>query len=610
MNNHLTSERLNIVLAGHVDHGKSTIVGRLLTDTDSLPLGKLEQIKQMCERTSRPFEYAFLVDALRSERAQGVTIDTARVFFKTPKREYLILDAPGHIEFVKNMVTGASRADAALLVIDAAEGVKENSRRHAYLISLLGIRQIAVLVNKMDLVDNDEQVYRRIVDEYSAFLSQLKMEASSFAPVSGARGDNIAHRSSSMPWYKGQTVLEILDSFRDEPDPVGRPFRMPVQDVYKFTRNSDMRRIIAGTVESGSVEVGDEIMFYPSGKKARVKSFESFNSEAPHRVSAGSVAGFTVNEQVFVTRGEVATKSTEARPQVTTRLKASVFWLGRQPFQKGKEYLVKLGTAKVKGKLDKIQKILDASTLELLNRTEEIGRYEVAECVLQLERAIAFDLSEEVPALGRFVIVDGYQIAGGGIIREALPDKQSWVREKVLVRDIKWEKSTIAPQERASRFLQRPTLILISGKRDSGKKPLAKALEARLIAEGHAAYFLGIGNILYGVDADIKGKSEERHEEHIRRLAEVAHIILDAGFILIVTAIELTPEELEIIQTTIQPDQMVTIWKGEGEADDGAWQLRAPAGVGRLESSVEDVIQHLRRNNVIYGSSDFRMGNS
>ena len=224
-------EIMNIVTVGHVDHGKSTVVGRLMADTGVLPEGKLEQIRENCRRNSKPFEYAFLLDALKNEQAQGITIDTARCFFKTEKRHYIIIDAPGHIEFLKNMVTGASRAEAALLVIDAARGIEENTRRHGYFLSMLGIRQVAVLVNKMDLVAYRQQVYDDIRTAYADFLHKIGITPASFIPVSGMQGDNIAGHSANMPWYDGLNVLEQLDRFQAVPEPEDRPLRLPVQGV-------------------------------------------------------------------------------------------------------------------------------------------------------------------------------------------------------------------------------------------------------------------------------------------------------------------------------------------------------------------------------------------
>ena len=268
---------MNIVIVGHVDHGKSTIIGRMLADTGSLPKGKLEQIKEKCRVNSKPFEYAFLLDALRDEQSQGITIDAARVFFKTQKRDYIIIDAPGHIEFLKNMITGASFAETALLVIDAKEGVKENSIRHGYMLSMLGIKQVVILINKMDLVNYDESVYNKIKEEYTIFLDEIDIIPKTFIPVSGMKGDNIISHTKQISWYNGSTVLEILDEFIAEPSKSAKPLRMPIQDIYKFTNLGDSRRILAGMIETGTLNVGDEITFYPSGKSTKVKSIEGFN---------------------------------------------------------------------------------------------------------------------------------------------------------------------------------------------------------------------------------------------------------------------------------------------------------------------------------------------
>ena len=320
--------RMGIVIVGHVDHGKSTIIGRLLADTGSLPEGKLEQIKDLCARTAKPFEYAFLLDALKDERAQGITIDAARVFFRTPKRRYLILDAPGHVEFLKNMVTGAARAEAALLVLDAGEGIQENTRRHAYLLSMLGVRQLAVVVNKMDLVGSRQEDFDAFARDLGAFLGSIGLEPAAIIPVIGREGDNLATRSTTMSWYTGPTVLEVLDAFRSQGEAVDGPFRMPVQAVFKFTNDGDDRRIVAGTIDSGRLRVGDEVVFHPSGKRTRVKSLEAFNRVAPSVVGAGESAGFTLAQQIYVQRGELATLAHEPQPVTATRIRTSIFWLG------------------------------------------------------------------------------------------------------------------------------------------------------------------------------------------------------------------------------------------------------------------------------------------
>lgn len=562
------SERLHLVIAGHVDHGKSTVVGRLLADTGSLPDGKLEQVRELCARTARPFEYAFLLDALKEERAQGITIDTARVFFRTPRRDCVILDAPGHVEFLKNMVTGASRAEAALLVIDAKEGIQENTRRHGYLAGMLGIRQLAVVVNKMDLVGWDRDVFGRIVAEYRAFLRGAGVEPLHFIPACARDGDNLATRSALAPWYDGPTVLEQIEAFHPATQPVERPFRMPVQDVYKFTEGGDDRRIVAGTIESGSLSVGDDVVFYPSGKRARVRSLESFNRPAPALVEAGQAVGFTLDQQLYLSRGELATRAPEPRPEVTSRFRASVFWLGRDPLVPGQDYVVRLGTARAPMRVETIHHVLDADALEASGApgngaVAEVGRHQVADVTLQLGRAIAFDLADDLAATGRFVVVDDYEIRGGGIVRAALPDRQAWARDKVLLRNWKWEPSFLSADQRAERSGHAPLLLLLTGPEDGGaaRKQVARELEARLFAAGRQAYFLGIGNVLYGVDADLERRREER-AEHMRRLAEVAHLMLDAGTVLLVTAAELTREDLEVISTGVEPSRIVTAWLG------------------------------------------------
>src|SRR4051812_3459270 len=300
----LGHERMDIVIVGHVDHGKSTVIGRLLADTGSLPEGKLESIRAFCERNSRPFEYAFLLDALKDEQAQGITIDTARTFFKSAKRDYVIIDAPGHIEFLKNMVTGAARAEAAVLVIDAKEGIQENSKRHGYLLSMLGIRQVVVAVNKMDLVDYSRQAFEDIRDEYMAFLARIGATPRFFVPIAAFAGENMVKASEKMPWYKGPDLLSAVDALEKAPSKVDQPFRMPVEDVYKFTAQGDDRRIVAGRVESGTLRVGDEVVFLPSGKKSRVQSVEGFNTAPQKEVQAGTSTGLTLSTQVYVGRGE------------------------------------------------------------------------------------------------------------------------------------------------------------------------------------------------------------------------------------------------------------------------------------------------------------------
>ncbi|MGE0816230.1 MAG: GTP-binding protein [Vicinamibacterales bacterium] len=560
-----------IVVVGHVDHGKSTIVGRILADSGSLPDGKLEQVRELCARTSKPFEYAFLLDALKDERAQGITIDSARVFFKSASRHYVIIDAPGHVEFLKNMITGAARAEAALLVVDAREGVQENSRRHATMLSMLGIRHVAVLVNKMDLVGWSHDAFDAIVAEMSAFLARVDVASAAFVPVSGREGVNLVTRGADTPWYDGPTVLEVLDGFAEPAASTALPFRMPVQDVYRFTKFGDDRRIVAGTVETGTLRPGEHVVFYPSGKRTRVRAIEAFNRPPRERAEAGEAVGFTLEEQVYAVRGELAALAADAPPLVSTRMRVSLFWLGRSALVEQKDYVLRLGTARVPMRVERIEQVLDASDLAGGARAR-VERNEIAECVLKLKRAIAFDLRADLPQTGRFVIIDGYEIQGGGIVRESLPDREDWARSKVLLRNQKWESSLVAPERRAQRFSQRPMLLFVTGDRDIDRKGLAKELEAHLFAAGRNVYFVGMANMLYGVDADIDRTSTNR-AEHFRRLGELAHLMLDAGVLLIVSAAELTQDDLEIVKVSVPAERIATIWLGPSVTTDIACDL-------------------------------------
>ncbi len=561
---------MNIVVVGHVDHGKSTVVGRLLADTHTLPEGKLEAVRLECQRTGKPFEYAFLLDALSDEQDQGITIDTARAFFKTPQRDYIIIDAPGHIEFLKNMISGAARAEAAVLVIDAKEGVRENSRRHGYILSLLGIRQVVVCVNKMDLVDRREDHFRRLEKEYREFLNDIgAAEPRQFIPVSAIHGENLADRGAQMLWYKGPTLLESLDAFEKAPPTSERPFRLPVQAIYKFASRGDDRRLIAGRVESGRVRVGDKVVFSPSNKTSTIKSIEAFNAAPRTDIEAGWSTGFTLTEEIYVTRGEIMSHEA-APPQVSTRFRTNMIWLGKKPFEKGRDYKIKIHTQALPVRLLEIKKVIDASAAlpphvsrplaeaasappasGALDK-DRVGRHDVAEVVLETRQPVAFDDFAQGEATGRFVVVDGYDIAGGGIITGAEKDAQEDFRAEARLRDFNWIPGGVAAEERAKRFGHRPALVMFVGPAGSGKHKFARAVEKAFFQEGKAVYMLDGTNVLLGVDSDLIWKQSTQNEL-VRRFAEVAHLLLDAGLIVVSTTNAIGLADVAAVQALL-PD--------------------------------------------------------
>lgn len=543
-------EQMSIVVIGHVDHGKSTVIGRLLADTGSLPEGKLEAVKANCAYNSRPFEYAFLLDALKDEQAQGITIDSARCFFRSAKRKYIIIDAPGHLEFLKNMISGAARAEAALLVIDAKEGIRENSRRHGYLLSMLGINQVAVCVNKMDLVDYSKDVFDRIEREYREFLARVDIEPAAFVPISAMEGDNIVSSSARMKWFEGDSVLDVVDGFIKEPARIDKPLRFCVQDIYKFTEEGDDRRIIAGRVDTGAVDVGDEVVFLPSGKRSRITGIEGFNLPQQRQAYAGQSTGFTLDEQIYITPGEVMCRADEPAARVGMHLKVNIFWMGRQPMIKGKRYKLKLGTSRMPVWLREIVTVLDASDLTTDSTKQQIDRHDVAECILETLKPVAFDRAQDIAATGRFVIIDNYEIAGGGVVGDSVDSATNRTIERVRQREQSWERSSITPAIRESRYKQRSTLVLICGPAGMGKRQLAQALEVDLFKSGRSVYYLGLANSLLGeTTADREGE----RDEYLRRLGEMSHLFTDAGLILITSISNLDEYELEMIKTLNQP---------------------------------------------------------
>ncbi|MFQ5991183.1 MAG: GTP-binding protein [Nitrospiraceae bacterium] len=592
------TESLNIVIVGHVDHGKSTLLGRLYADTDSLPEGKLDKVREICRQQGKEFEYAFLFDAFLEEQEQGVTIDTARTFFKWNGRQYIIIDAPGHKEFLKNMVSGAARAEAALLVIDAQEGVKEQSKKHGYLLSLLGIKQVAVAINKMDLVDYRGDIFEAIEKEYREFLGRLKVVPERVVPVSAKHGDNIVTRSDQMAWYTGPTVLETLGLFKKETARSQQPLRFPVQDVYKF----DARRIIAGRIAAGRLKVGDRLVFSPSNKSANVKSVEAFNVEPPPtEAQAGQSIGITLDEQIFIERGEVASHQ-GAIPLVSTSFRANVFWLGQGPLERGRNYLLRLATHEVVCEITAFHRIIDAVELDQHQGGSAVHRNNVAELTIRTKFPLAFDLYGNSETSGRFVLVDDYDIAGGGIITEMIHDEQEPLRDEARRRDFAWAKGEVGVEERAQHYGHRAAMILLTGPTQSGKAFLAKKLEALLVAEGRHAYLLDGENLRVGLDADLQASESTGIPEMIRRYGEVVRLLIDTGLIVVSTTNAFGSahsQAAEAIITLVHPAPVLVVYMSKTEEDPLPYTDLVFAGPKDFDKAARHIIEELKRRGVL-----------
>ena len=595
-------EQMNIVVVGHVDHGKSTLIGRLMADTNSLPTGKLEQVKATCARNAKPFEYAFLLDALKDEQAQGITIDTARCFFNSAKRRYVIIDAPGHIEFLKNMITGASRAEAAFIVIDAAEGIQENSKRHGYMASMLGIGQVCVLVNKMDLKQYDEKAFNDIRDEYAAFLKGLNVYPTSFIPIAAKEGVNVTTLSPNMPWYRGLSVLEQMDAFNKIDTRSNVAFRFPVQDIYKFTEAGDDRRIFAGTVETGKISVGDDVVFYPSLKRSTIKSIENFNAPVTHTAYNGQATGFTLKTQVYIRPGEMMAKASESQPLAGTRFRVNLFWMGRASMVQEKKYKLKLGAASATARLVRVINVLDATDLTSEQNKQQVDRHDVAEVILETSKPIAFDVVGDNPYTGRLVIIDNYDIAGAGIILEKIVGEESTLKNHVEKREFEWERSEVTQQQRTAAYGHGSKFVVFAGSEDDPKKEaLAAGLELRLLSHGFKVYYLPTANLIKGLDADLTNQTEIR-EEHIRRLGELARILTDSGQIFITSISNVDGNDLHTLELLNKPNEIVVINVGENRFDDYDVNFSLGDSVG-VEEGITRVCNLLVEKKVLFDYS-------
>ena len=406
-----TDNDLKLVFVGHVDHGKSTLIGRLMYDTDSLPEGKVEGIKAVCDALGKPIEFGYVMDNLEEERDQGITIDTAQIFFKTKRRMYIIIDAPGHVEFVKNMITGASQAEAAILIVDAEEGVREQTRRHAYILGMLGLKQVIAVINKMDLVGYSEERFKKVNEDLEKFLNEINIHPSHIIPISASNGDFVVKKTGSMPWYSGPTVLEALDTFKPHESELNKPMRFSTQDVYKYDK-----RIIAGMVDSGVLKTGQEIVVLPSGEKTTVASIEEFLKEGVKEAVAGKATGIVTKDKLFVDRGDIISEPGKL-PTVTDRFKGHIFWMSKDPFKKGERIILKCSTQEVVCEVEELIKLIDSSTLEEIRGRDDVRNREVADVIIKTDKPIVVENFNDIPELGRFVL-ERLNTCAGGIITE------------------------------------------------------------------------------------------------------------------------------------------------------------------------------------------------
>nr|WP_298686960.1 adenylyl-sulfate kinase [uncultured Dongia sp.] len=518
--------RFPFAIVGHVDHGKSTLIGRLLHDTGSLAEGKLAELQAASDKRGGTLEWSFLLDSFQAERDQGITIDTTQIFFQTAKRPYVIIDAPGHKEFLKNAVSGVAQAQAALLVIDAAEGVREQSRRHALILQLLGLRQVAVIVNKIDLIDFDPVRFQSVADEITAFLAELGLTPQAIVPISARHGDNIVTRSTQTPWYQGKTVIDLLDGFEAARPATELPLRLPVQDVFKF----DHRRLVVGRIESGRVKVGDTLTFAPTGKSAKVASIETWNAAPQIAAAAGQSVALTLDDELFIERGMVATHP-ERTPHLTHDAVLRLFWLDSEALEPGDRITLKVATSEYPVSIEGIRAVIDVDSLDrqVADRVTQNG---IAEVLVRSRNLIALDQVDEFTKTGRAVLVRNGDIVGGAVILGRASEANLADEPRLLFSP----DHLVTNAARAAANGHQGAVIWLTGLSGSGKSTLAMALERELFAKGRQVYVLDGDALRSGLNNDL-GFGPEQRVENIRRTAQVARLFADAGLIVITSLI-------------------------------------------------------------------------
>jgi bifunctional enzyme CysN/CysC len=533
LDRHQRKELLRFLTCGSVDDGKSTLIGRLLHDSKTIYEDQLAAVRRDSAKvgtTGGDIDLALLTDGLKAEREQGITIDVAYRYFSTDKRKFIIADTPGHEQYTRNMATGASTCQLAIILIDARHGVVTQTRRHSFIVSLLGIKHVVVAINKMDLVGYSQEAFERIKADYTGFVAKLNVPDVQFIPLSALKGDNVVDKSAAMPWYQGPPLLAHLESVHVASDRNLQDMRFPVQ--YVIRPNLDFRGF-AGTLASGIIRKGDEVVALPSGKKSRVASIVTYDGELEEAFSPQAVT-ITLEDEIDVSRGDMLARPGDL-PHVSSQIEAMVVWMNEKPFVPGKTYWVKQTTRMVAGEIAQVRYGVDVNSLEKRAITQ-LGLNEVGHVVLSLNQPIAYDPYKINAATGAFIIIDRLtnNTVGAGMILEsgeARGGGDHWGQEPAGAK-LKVRQSLVSMAEREEKLGQKAVTVLLTGLTGSGKSRIAYALERRLFEMGKAATVLYGQNMRQGLCRDLGFTADDR-SENLRRSSEVARILNDAGLICI-----------------------------------------------------------------------------
>lgn len=545
---HQRKDLLRFLTCGNVDDGKSTLIGRLLHDTRAVYEDQLNALRVDTARygtTGTEIDFALLVDGLQAEREQGITIDVAYRYFSTARRKFIIADCPGHEQYTRNMVTGASTCDLAIILIDARNGVRTQTRRHSYLVSLLGLRHVVVAVNKMDLVGWSQQVFENIRADYLAFAARLDLPDIRFVPLSALRGDNVVYPSRNMPWYAGGTLIEILENVPVVSDPNLDDLRFPVQFV---NRPNPEFRGYCGTIASGVLRRGDEIMVLPSRMVNRVKSIITFDGEL-EEARAGQAVTLTLEKEVDISRGDLIVHP-HSRPVVDEQFEAVLVWMSDTPLKPNRHYLMKHTTRTLTGWVSQIRYKVNVNTLQH-EPADQLQLNEIAHVLVNVFEPIPFDPYRKNRTMGAFIVIDrlSNNTVGAGMILERGAGAQPSVPESIR-RYAERHRSLVTPEERAQRLGQRPVTVWLNGLYGSGKRALAYALERRLFDLGRCVRVLEGGNARLGAELDVDFHHDRA--DSLRRAAEVARLFNETGVICICAFVVPTPEDRGIVRQILR----------------------------------------------------------
>jgi bifunctional enzyme CysN/CysC len=545
---HEQKSLLRFITCGSVDDGKSTLIGRLLYDSKMLfedTIAAMEADSRKWGTQGDNIDFALLVDGLAAEREQGITIDVAYRFFSTERRKFIVADTPGHEQYTRNMVTGASTADAAVLMVDARKGVLTQTRRHSYLVSLLGIRHVVVAINKMDLVDYSEKTFNRIVDDYSAFAKQLGLQNITFIPVSAFKGDNITAPSEKTPWYHGTTLMGYLETVEvDEQRTQKGPFRMPVQWVNR--PDLDFRGF-AGMIAGGVVRPGDRIRVQPSGKESTVARIVAFDGDLPQGVAGQSVT-LTLADEIDISRGDLISGA-DAPAGVADQFETTIVWMHDEPLLPGRSYLLKIGTRTVTASVMHVKYQVNVNTLEHVAATT-LGLNGIGVCTLNLDRPIGFDPYAENRDCGGYILIDRLSNAtvAAGMLHFALRRSQN----------IHVQHVDVNKQARNELNHQKACVVWFTGLSGAGKSTIANLVEKKLYAMGHRTYLLDGDNVRHGLNKDL-GFTDFDRVENIRRVGEVAKLMVDAGLIVLTAFISPFTAERRMARAMVKDDEFVEV---------------------------------------------------